>query len=208
MSFDFLYSPWETLVTVAVSAVAIYVLMVVMLRVSGKRTLAKFNAFDFVVTVALGSMVANTILNEETTVAEGAVGIALLIGLQMAVSFTVTRWRGFQEAVKSKPRLLFYRGEFLRDALLAERVSTEEVRLAVRENGHARLKDLEAVVLETDGTISVIGRTEGGSLDALANVAGTETMDAGAGDRQPPAGRWDEHSRAARSVDASGANPS
>ena len=202
MPSDFFLASWDTLAAVAVSAVVIYALLVAMLRLSGKRTLAKFNAFDFVVTVALGSMVATTILNDETSVAAGALGIALLIGLQMAVSYGVTRWRGVQQVIKSQPRLLYYRGEFQRDSLLSERVSTEEIRLVVRHQGYAKLDDLLAVVLETDGTMSVIGKDVSAPMDALSNVQGAEGLGLDVGDRQPPSGKWEEPSRTARSTRA------
>ena len=63
-----------------------YIALVLLLRISGKRTLAKFNAFDFVVTVALGSTLATILLNNSIALAEGILALALLIGLQYVIS--------------------------------------------------------------------------------------------------------------------------
>lgn len=190
----FLLASWETLGQVALAAVLIYVLLILLLRTSGKRTLAKFNAFDFVVTVALGSMVAATVLNDEITVAAGAVGIATLIAAQLLVSYGLVRIELFHTLIKSTPRMVFYRGAFDRRAMLTERVSSEEIRQAVRKAGFSRMDQVLAVVLETDGHLSVLG-TEGASppFDSLATIsqAGEELP---AGEHLPPAGDWDESS--------------
>lgn len=63
-----------------------YVALVVLLRVSGKRTLSKMNAFDLVVTVALGSTLATVLMAKDVALAEGVFAFALLIGLQLFVS--------------------------------------------------------------------------------------------------------------------------
>jgi uncharacterized membrane protein YcaP (DUF421 family) len=190
---DFIFDSWPRLGEVALVAVLIYIALLAMLRISGKRTLAKFNAFDFVVTVAIGSMVANTVLNEETTLLSGVIGIAVLVSAQAAVSFGASHWQGVQNLVKSQPVLLYYRGSFQRTAMIRERVATEEIRQAVRSAGFARLAQVGAVVLETDGTISVMGDdVQESPLDALANVR-TEDADLDRGDPLPPVAQWSDY---------------
>ncbi len=196
---DFLFESWTTLGEIALTALLIYAALVILLRVSGKRTLAKFNAFDFVVTVAIGSMIATTVLDDGTSVAAGVIGIATLIVVQMLVSYGATRSQTVQRVVKSQPRLLFHRGTFLRDALVAERVTTEELRLAARDAGYARLNDVLAIVLETAGTISVIStQNDAEPLDAFADV-NTQGADISVPETLPPSARWDESRRDAAS---------
>lgn len=81
-----LFSGWDSLLRILVVGVLAYVALVVFLRVSGKRTLSKMNAFDLVVTVALGSTLATVLLDKDVALAEGASAFALLIGLQFAVT--------------------------------------------------------------------------------------------------------------------------
>lgn len=77
-----LFGGWEGLVRTAVVGVCAYVALIVLLRASGKRTLSKMNAFDLIVTVALGSVMATVLLSKDTALAQGILAFALLISLQ------------------------------------------------------------------------------------------------------------------------------
>lgn len=163
------FDDWTGLLRVVVVGILAYAALVVLLRVTGKRTLSKMNAFDFVVTVALGSTLATVLLSRDVALAEGVLAFALLILLQLVVAWASARWPGFRRLVKAEPRLLLHKGQMLRGAMLAERVAPEEVLAAVRASGHAGLEQVEAVVLETDGSFSVVPRA-GDSASALGNV--------------------------------------
>ena len=135
-----------------------YAALVTFLRISGKRTLAKMNAFDLVVTVALGSTLATVVLSKDVALAEGLLALALLIGLQWVVAWGSSRSERISGLVKSEPQVLYHHGEMNETALLRERVTREETEAAARGSGHGDLADVETVVLETDGTFSVISR--------------------------------------------------
>lgn len=167
-----LFETWMELGRVLGIGTLAYAGLLVLLRLSGKRTLSKMNAFDFVVTVALGSTLATVLLSRDVALAEGLLALALLIALQLVVAWLSVRWPGFRRLVKAEPRLLFGRGRMVDEALLAERVSPEEVWAAMRSGGHADPGEVEAVVLETDGTFSVVARPAGEGRGALANVRG------------------------------------
>ncbi|MEP0547859.1 MAG: YetF domain-containing protein [Rhodothermales bacterium] len=168
------FNSWDALGRILLVGTLAYVALVFVLRISGKRTLSKMNAFDFVVTVALGSTLASTILSKDTALAEGVLALALLIGLQFFITWCSVRWEWFQSLVKSVPTLIYYRGEFQQAAMKRERVTTEEVRSAVRKHGNAKMADVAAVVLESDGSFTVMSDLEKGDAhDALANVEGT-----------------------------------
>jgi uncharacterized membrane protein YcaP (DUF421 family) len=170
-----LFQSWMELARVLIVGVFAYAGLLVLLRVSGKRTLSKMNAFDFVVTVALGSTLATILLSRDVALAAGLLALGLLIALQLAVAWLSARSPSFRGLVKSEPRLLFARGRMIEEALLAERVAPEEVLAAMRAGGHADLAAVEAVVLETDGTFSVIARPSGKGRGALTNVRGWPT---------------------------------
>ncbi|HEX2257116.1 MAG TPA: YetF domain-containing protein [Afifellaceae bacterium] len=167
-----LFDSWSELARVLIVGTLAYGGLVALLRVTGKRTLSKMNAFDFVVTVALGSTLATILLSRDTALADGMVALALLILLQLGVAWLSARSRGFRRLVKSEPRLLFAGGRMLQEALLDERVAPEEVWAAIRATGHADLDEVEAVVLETDGTFSVLARPAGEGRGAMASVRG------------------------------------
>jgi uncharacterized membrane protein YcaP (DUF421 family) len=148
-----------------------YAALVAILRLSGKRTLSKLNAFDLVVTVALGSTLATILLAEDVALVEGVVALALLVGLQFAITWSSVRWPVVGRLVKAEPALLAYRGRLLPDTLRRERVTNDEVRAAVRAEGVESLDGVEAVVIETDGSLTVVRRAVG-EATALAGVRG------------------------------------
>lgn len=167
-----LFDSWAGVGRTALVGVLAYVSLVALLRVSGKRTLSKMNAFDLVVTVALGSTLATVLLAKDVALAEGIAAFVTLIGLQFIVAWLSVRSAAVNRLVKSEPTLLLYRGELLRDALRRTRVTDGEVAAAVRQQGIAALEDVEAVVLETDASFTVVPGSAGQGNSALANVAG------------------------------------
>lgn len=149
-----------------------YVAIIVLLRISGKRTLSKWNAFDFVVTVAFGSTLATVLLSKDTSLLQGVLGFGLLIVLQFALTWLAVRSPLVQRLIKAKPTLLLFKGSFQEDALARERVTEGEVRAAVRSQGISDLNQVEAVVLETDGSFSVIREVSHRSDSAMVDVQG------------------------------------
>ncbi len=142
-----------------------------MLRASGNRTLSKMNTFDFMVTVAIGSMLASIIISETVALAEGVLALALLISLRYVVTWLPVRSPQMRRLVKSEPVLVFSGGEMLSDGLRRVRVTDAEGLAAIREQGIAAPEQVQAVVLETDETFSVVSQPSG-SLAALSTVPG------------------------------------
>jgi uncharacterized membrane protein YcaP (DUF421 family) len=166
-----LFESWSGLGRVALVGALAYAALVLLLRLSGKRTLTKLNAFDLVVTVALGSTLATVLLSKSVALAEGVLALALLIFLQYAIAWWSVRSSRFQALIKAEPTLLLHQGRLLEGAMKAERITREEILAAVRASGTARLDAVAAVVLETDGTLSVVGGPAGdGAPDALESV--------------------------------------
>ncbi len=153
---EMFFQGWEGIVRTLVVGFLAYLCLVCFLRISGKRTLAKLNAFDLVVTVALGSILSSILLQQNVPLAEGITALALLIGLQYLVTATSVRWEDFARGVRSSPSLLVRKGEFCKDSMRRERVTEREVLSAIRASGGSGVDAAAAVVLESDGTISVI----------------------------------------------------
>jgi len=150
------YDSLQGLLRVVAVGVPAYVVLVLLLRVSGKRTLSKMNAFDLVVTIALGSTLGSIITSKGVALAEGVLALGLLVGLQFGIAWLNVRSGRASHFVKSEPRLLYYRGAFIDDALRRERVLRGEVLAAMREQGLASPDQSVAVVLETSGEFSVV----------------------------------------------------
>jgi uncharacterized membrane protein YcaP (DUF421 family) len=168
------FSGWESLLRTLIVGMLAYAVLVVFLRLSGNRTLSKLNAFDFVVTVALGSTLATVLLSKDVAMADGAMAFALLIGLQFAVTWSSVRARWVRQLVTGEPRILLYRGECLSAALRQARVTEDEVRAAIRSANLASLAEAEAVIMETDGSLNVVCRGTGNGRQGIEGIVGAQ----------------------------------
>ncbi len=165
------FTNWASLGRIVVVGVMVYVGLILLLRTSGKRTLSKMNAFDLIVTVALGSMLASTLLNKSVALADGLLGMGVLIGLQYIITWLSVRYSVVDKLVKAEPTLLVYQGRFLHAVMKAERVTEGEILTSLRERGIASLAEAAAVVLENDGTLNAIQHdAPDASHSALNNV--------------------------------------
>lgn len=153
---NWFFDGWSPVLRIVVVALCAYVGLVVLLRISGKRTLSKMNAFDFVVTVALGSTLATIILSKDVSILAGVTALAMLIGLQWIVAWTCAHSGTADHIVKSEPTIILWRGQILHDVIRRERLSIEEVRAAIRTSGKGRIEEIAAIVMETTGDLSII----------------------------------------------------
>lgn len=155
------FESWLGLLRVALIGAAAYAALVLLLRISGKRTLGKMNAFDLVVTVALGSAFATVVLDKSVPLAEGVLAFALLIALQFAITWLSVRSPWVRSLVKSEPTLLVKDGTYLENAMRRQRVTQAEIEAALRDHGLAGIGQAESVVLETDGSLTVVPAGKG-----------------------------------------------
>lgn len=163
---------WDAIGRVLLVGAAAYGVLVLILRATGKRTLSQLNAFDFVVTVALGSTLATILLSSSVSWVEGLTALILLAGLQFVVAWSSSRWPRLRDVLTTQPALLLADGQFLPDAMKEHRLAESEVRQAVRMQGIGDLKDVRAVILETNGAFSVISTEQYGNGSAMAGVRG------------------------------------
>lgn len=164
------FNAWAALGRVLVVGPLAYAALVLLLRVSGKRTLTKLNAFDLVITMALGSTLADVLLNKSVALAEGVLALAVLIFLQFVVTWSSVRSERVQRLVKAEPTLLLHRGRFLNEALRAQRVTHEELLAVLRTHGVAEPDGVAAIVLETDGSFSILSDGPEPGLGTLSDV--------------------------------------
>ena len=168
------FDSWSDVVRVVLVGSAAYALLVLVLRLSGKRTLSQLNAFDFVVTVALGSTLATILLSKDVALVEGVAALALLAGLQYLVAIVSSRWPVTRVAITSRPTLLLFEGRVRSDALRRHRLTVSELRQAIRMQGVGDVAQVKAVVLETNGTMSIITEGKYGDGSALEDVTGLD----------------------------------
>ncbi|MBA2483399.1 MAG: DUF421 domain-containing protein [Nitrosomonas sp.] len=164
------FDSWDSILRTLIITILAYLALILLLRISGKRTLSKMNAFDFIVTIALGSTLATVLLNKSVALIDGVLAFFLLIGLQFLITFSSVRFEKVSKLIKSTPTLLVYKGELLLDAMRKERVNADEIYAIIREKGVGSIQDVDAVILETDGSLSVIKHTENLKSDVMQSV--------------------------------------
>ncbi len=163
---DLFFDNWQHLGHVAISTVIAFVVLFLFLRISGKRTLSKLNAFDFVVTVALGSTLAYMMLSL-VPLLEGVTVLLLIILMQFVFAWMARSSQGMEKMVNSVPSLLFYDGIFMEKEMAKEAITEEEIHAAMRSSGIFHIDDVKAVVMELNGEISVIKKSSGNGKSTL-----------------------------------------
>lgn len=161
-----LFDNWDNLYRVVVVGVLAYAGLVVLLRLSGNRTLSKMNSFDLVVTVAFGSTLSTILVDRSVSLALGLAALSLLILLQLVITWCSVRSSFVAKVVKTAPTMLVLDGRMRHGALKQARVTEDEVLAAVRQQGQGALANIDAVVLESDGSLSVIPRAQAGDRSA------------------------------------------
>lgn len=134
----------------------VYVLIVLVTKISGKRSTSQLNNFDWIVTVMIGSLGASTILLKDIPFVEGISSILVLYLLQFLVTKYASISPQFSSFILSEPRIVFYQGQFLPDAMRAERLTRQEIECAMRSEGVHRFDDVEAIVFESDAKLTII----------------------------------------------------
>jgi uncharacterized membrane protein YcaP (DUF421 family) len=156
---DLFFKDWQSFSRVAISTVIAFITLFLFLRISGKRTLAKLNAFDFIVTVALGSTLSDMMLDMVPLV-EGTVVLMLIIFLQFSFAWAARTNERVEKIINSEPILLFYNGSFIEKAMKKEAITTEELYAVIRQFGVYNISDIRAIVMELNGEISVVEKAD------------------------------------------------
>ncbi|CAN5844291.1 DUF421 domain-containing protein [soil metagenome] len=175
MPWDWLTASWSSIARIVVSALAIFVWLLLTVRVTGLRTFSKMAAVDFAVTVASGAVLATTITSPTTSVVHGAVALGVLFAIQAALA-RVRRNARVSALVENTPLLLMAGDRMLHDNLRSARVSVDDVRAKLREANVLRYADVRAVVLETTGDISVLHGDEPLEPDLVDGVRGADHL--------------------------------
>ena len=152
-----LSAPWWHFV---LRACAIYVLVMVLVRVSGKRAVGQFTPFDLVLLILIGNAVQNGINGGDDSLTGAAIMATTLIALNYGIAFVTSRNRKVEKFVEGVPVVLARNGKLFDHVLRRELVSREDFREALRMNGVEDVSEVELALLETNGSISVVKKRD------------------------------------------------
>ena len=162
MDTDFFFAGWSPIWHTVILGIVGYLVLVMLLRVTGPRTMAKMTPLDFVIAVTLGSTFGRTITAVDVSLAQAVVALVLLVGVQWSLAFLRARWTFMRRALDSPPVLLYYDGELQQAPLRKHRLTEADVHAAARQGGNGSLEDAMAVILHHDGSLGVISRSSMG----------------------------------------------
>ena len=152
------FDDWKSLQDIALCSLCGFLTVFTLIRLSGKRTLAKLNAFDFIVTVTLGSTLSSMILFK-VTIAEGTIALIIIVLMQYMMAWLSKSSNVLEKIINCNPSLLYYNGMFIEHAMKKEGITKEEIYAEIRLYRLERLDEVMAVVLELNGEISVIKKS-------------------------------------------------
>ena len=164
------FNSWQSIARIMILTLLAYTSLVFLLRSSGKRTLSKMNAFDFIVTIALGSTLASVILSKDISWADGFVAFFSLIFLQFLITWISVRVAWFKKIITSQPALLIYKGELLQKVIKKERITMEEINVAIRKKSVTDIGKIDILILETTGEFTVIPQLSEAENNVFADV--------------------------------------
>ena len=147
--------PWWAFV---LRACAVYFVRLVMIRMSGKRSMGQFTPFDMLLVVLLGNAVQNALLGQDTSVGGGLLLAATLIALNWLVGLATARSPRAERWVEGSPVLLARDGHVYRDVLRRALISREDFEKAMRDAGCLEAADIRLAVLENNGHITLVAR--------------------------------------------------
>ncbi|EGA88397.1 hypothetical protein GPDM_14959 [Planococcus donghaensis MPA1U2] len=165
------FDGWKSLLRVAIMCLLAYPFLILLLRLFGKRSLAKVNMFDFIITVTYGATLSSIITSEKVSFADGAVVLIMLTLLQYIVTKLAVKSRRFSDFIKATPTFLYYEDALNEKMLLKEHLREEDLRARLRQEGLSSFEAVEAIVLEGDGSISVIKKESVKSKSALEGIS-------------------------------------
>ena len=157
---DIWFTSWEQVRSAIVSAIFFFCLIVALVRVLGKRATSQMNNFDWIINVTIGSLAASGILLKDVSISDATVAILVLSACQWLITWAVIHFPVVEKLVKAKPRLLTHKGQFLQAEMKKERIAEDEIRAKLREKGYWALHDANWVILESDGSMTIIPKQE------------------------------------------------
>jgi uncharacterized membrane protein YcaP (DUF421 family) len=142
--------------SIALRTTAVYLVVVVGLRLSGKREIGQMTVFDLVVLLLLANAVQSAMIGPDDSLVGGVIAAGVLLALNASMARLRLRWPRLRRLVEGSPSLLVLHGDVIQEHLAREGVDSEMLEAALREHGVAALSDVEMAVLEIDGSISVV----------------------------------------------------
>lgn len=140
-------------------AAVVYIVLMVLFRIAGKRSLAEVTTFDLVLLLIISEATQQAMIDNDNSMTNAFLLVVTLIGMNILFSVLARRWKAFGKLVEDVPLIIVENGKALQDRMNRERVGEDEVMEAARElHGLERLEQVRYAILERNGHITIIPR--------------------------------------------------
>ena len=150
----------NSLVEVAFRTIIIYVIVLLGIRLTGKREVGQMASYELVLILLLANAVQNAMTGPDTSLSGGIVGAATLLLANALLTRIASRYRKVRTALEGTPTILALKGNIIKKNMEKEHIVPEELEQALREHGISKWEDVGIAVLEVDGSISVLKKDE------------------------------------------------
>jgi uncharacterized membrane protein YcaP (DUF421 family) len=154
---------WHNLVSIgsswqerAVRAVAVYVFLLLAIRIFGRRELGQLTAFDIIVLLTLSNILQNSMIGNDNSVTGGMIGAGVLLSANLLLAFVVSRRPSVERVVEGEPKILIHDGKIQLHAVRREMLTEQDLLAAVHREGVESFEDVHLAISEPNGMISVI----------------------------------------------------
>ena len=144
---------------IALRSIFLFFVVFTLMRVVGRRELSSLSPFDLILLIILGDAIQQGLTQDDYSVTGALIVISTFAVLQVAISYTVYRWRRFRPLLRGEPIVVVQDGRVIEKNLKRERLSLDDVAEAAREQQVGSLDDVAWAVLETSGKISFIQKS-------------------------------------------------
>jgi uncharacterized membrane protein YcaP (DUF421 family) len=146
-----------------IRAVVMYLLLLVIFRIAGKRALSQMTTFDLILTLIISEAIQQALIYDDQSLTQALILVVTLVSLDILLSLIQERSRLIHKLTGETPVVIMQEGEVLRDRMVKERVDLSDILAAARQQlGISRLDEIDYVVVESTGAISVVPKTVGG----------------------------------------------
>lgn len=152
--------PWWELI---LRGALVYVFLLILLRVSGKRQVGQLAPFDLVLLLVLSNAVQNSMNGGDNSLVGGLLSATVLVALNFAVGWLTFRSKRLAAVIEGRPQILIHNGRLFEDVMARAQLTHHELNAALRQAGCACVEEVAAAVLENNGSISVVMRRNGGT---------------------------------------------
>lgn len=167
----FLFNDWAPVLRVLFIALTGYLTLLVLMRVNGQRTLAQMSSLDLVITVTMGSAFGRVLTARDVALVEVIAAFGALVALERLISEAWVRTPRIRRLLTDDPALLYLDGQVIERSMRRNRLREDDLLTALRQEGMGSLEDARAIVLESNGSFSVLSAEQFGSGDAVRDLA-------------------------------------